>query len=437
MQRAGSTSILAAGTLLMNIGVWSSACSSSTGSTSPAVQGQAGVTAPGASHGTAGANSAASGTGASSGTAGTTATGQAGSNLSAQAGGSASGAAGNTTPAGASGAGGAAGNVTMPAAGSGGTAGSGGAAGSAAEEACNVTIPPSMDCAAKLAPGDERTCMLGTRKYIVHAGKTMNPCKPVALVIDAHGATETAPQQLGKEKFCSGSICWAGLGSGWAAESDMPGGGFIAVFPQGNNNMWQASDADFMVMLVDEMKKLADVDPKKVYISGISNGGFLTFQTGCPHSDIFHGMAPNSGGNNCTSLKQPIPLIAFDAMADFAYSSNVNATNTVVKLNNCKGDAKPWITVDSKYEEAVCRTAKGDTMAKIVPCTQVTSAMIKPTTCKIWDECDGGVKVAFCEVAPNTEHGASNASTDAHILYENDTILNTPSLAWRFFKLFW
>ena len=57
--------------------------------------------------------------------------------------------------------------------------------------------------------------------------------------------------------------------------------------------------------------------------------------------------------------------------------------------------------------------------------------------CKIWDECDEGVKVAFCDVAPNTEHGTANAATDAHIIYENNTILNTPSLAWRFFKMFW
>ena len=55
----------------------------------------------------------------------------------------------------------------------------------------------------------------------------------------------------------------------------------------------------------------------------------------------------------------------------------------------------------------------------------------------IWDECDEGLKVAWYDVAPNTEHGAANASTDAHIIYENNTILNTPSLAWRFFKLFW
>jgi poly(3-hydroxybutyrate) depolymerase len=321
-------------------------------------------------------------------------------------------------------------------AGAAGTRSQTGATGSA--EACDMQIPSSMDCAAKLAPGDERTCMLGARKYIVHAGKTMNPCQKVALVIDAHGATETAEQQLGKDKFCaSGNICWAGLGSGWAAESDTPGGGFIAVFPQGNNNMWVPGDADFMLQIVDEMKKLADIDESKVYISGISNGGFLTFQTGCPHSDVFHGMAPNSGGSSCASVTAPIPLISFDAMPDFAYSGHQTAFNSVVAADHCKGEAKPWITVDSTYPEAVCRSAKQDPMATLVPCTDVTSAMITPTVCKIWDDCDGGVQVAWCDVAPNTEHGASNAALDAHILYENDTILNTPSLAWRFFKLFW
>jgi poly(3-hydroxybutyrate) depolymerase len=265
----------------------------------------------------------------------------------------------------------------------------------------------------------------------------MNPCKPVALVIDAHGATETMAQQLGKEQFCSGTLCWAGLGSGWAAESDTDHGGFIAVFPQGNNNMWAASDATFMLNIVTEMKKLADIDPNKVYISGISNGGFLTFQTGCPNSDVFKGMAPNSGGSDCTSVKAPIPLISFDAMPDFAYDGHKSANMSVVTANHCKGASKPWLTIDGTSDLAVCRSAKQDTKATIVPCKDVKSAMVKPTTCVIWDDCDGGVKVAWCDVAPNTEHGASNAATDAHILYENDSILNTPSLAWHFFKMFW
>lgn len=303
---------------------------------------------------------------------------------------------------------------------------------------CDIVIPPSDDCGAMLAPGDERECMLGSRRYIVHAGKTMNPCEPVALVIDAHGATETAEQQIGAEAFCSsGDICWNGLGSGWAAESDTDHGGFIAVFPQGLNNRWSASDADFMLDIVEEMKLVADIDPEKVYISGISNGGFLTFQTGCPHSDVFRGMAPNAGGSSCTSVVRPIPLISFDAEPDFAYAGHETANLSVVEANNCVGDAKPWLTIDGTSDLAVCRSAKQDTMATIVPCNEVTSAMVKPTVCKIWDECDEGVKVVWCDVSPNTEHGESNASLDAHILYENDSILNTPSLAWYFFKMFW
>jgi hypothetical protein len=136
-------------------------------------------------------------------------------------------------------------------------------------------------------------------------------------------------------------------------------------------------------------------------------------------------------------VKKPIPLISFDAMPDFAYDGHKTANMSVVTANHCKGSSKPWITVDNMYDEAVCRTAKQDKNAQLIPCSMVTSAMIEPTKCVIWDECDEGVKVAWCDVAPNTEHGAANAATDAHILYENNTILNTPSLAWRFFKMFW
>jgi len=326
----------------------------------------------------------------------------------------------------------------MPAAMNGGMpAADSGTAGPPPDETCTKQVPSSTDCSAPLAPGDRRSCMVGGRMYEVYAGKTLDLCKPTALVIDAHGATETAVQQVGEMQFCaSGNICWMGLGSGWKAEADQPGGGFIAVFPQGVNNMWSQSDADFMVQLVGEIQKVADIDPKKVYISGISNGGALTYWTGCPHSDLFHGMSPNSGGSTCTSIAQPIPVIAFDDEPDFAYQGSVDAANAMVMLNKCTGAAKPWVTVDAMYDEAVCRSAKNDPMATLVPCNKV-SMMIEPTTCQVWDQCDGGVKVVFCKVAANTEHGSANASLDGHIIYENNTLLNTPSLAWRFFKSFW
>jgi hypothetical protein len=62
---------------------------------------------------------------------------------------------------------------------------------------------------------------------------------------------------------------------------------------------------------------------------------------------------------------------------------------------------------------------------------------VMPTDCQIWDGCDGGVEIVFCKVAPSTAHGPSLSSIDGHFIYENATYLNTPSLAWRFFKSHW
>jgi hypothetical protein len=46
--------------------------------------------------------------------------------------------------------------------------------------------------------------------------------------------------------------------------------------------------------------------------------------------------------------KQPIPVIAFDDMPDFAWQNSVDAKDAIVKANNCKGAEKVWVTVDSK-----------------------------------------------------------------------------------------
>jgi poly(3-hydroxybutyrate) depolymerase len=404
-------------------------CASALGcSTDPMTGTPQGMTTAGTS--SAGTLAAASGTAAKAGTgAAGTASGVAGRSAGAAASGGSVATAGTSALASGAGGGDAAlgGAPAMGAAGAGMTV---------TEPACEITIPPSMDCGAKLAPGDERMCMLGSRMYIVHAGKTMNPCKPVGLVIDAHGASETAIEQLGTEAFCSGEICWHGIGSGWKAESDAPTGGFIVVFPQGNNNMWSASDASFMLDIVDEMKKLADIDPKKIYMTGISNGGFLTHQTGCPNADVFSGMAPMAGGSACNTVTKPIPIISFAATGDFAFDGCKSANESVAMANNCQGSPKPWKTIDKNTTETWCRDSKQNTMAKLVPCNTVTSVMIEPTECVFWDQCDGGVQVVWCEVAPNTEHGPENASLDAHIIYENNTLLNMASVAWSFFKQF-
>jgi poly(3-hydroxybutyrate) depolymerase len=301
----------------------------------------------------------------------------------------------------------------------------------------------SMDCTQPLAPGDERTCTItsmgASRTYIEYAPKNLNLCNPAPVVFDAHGATETATEETGEMEFCAGGgICYHGLGSGWKQEADQPDAGFIAIFGQGVGNVWSAADAQYFLDVLADVQKQASVDTTKVYISGISNGGAVSYETACAHTDVFAGFAPMSGADasGCGMLPKAIPMIAFDDMPDFAYQGSVSAYQSMIMNEHCKGTGTNWATIDGNYTGAVCRSAKEDPTATIVPCNTVTSAMLQPTTCTVYDQCDNNSKIVFCEVAANDEHGAANASLDGHIIYENNSLLNIPSLAWKFFKSF-
>jgi poly(3-hydroxybutyrate) depolymerase len=323
--------------------------------------------------------------------------------------------------------------------------GSGGqdAAGQAADSAACTKAVPSADCNAPIAPGDMKDCMLGQREYLIYAPKNFDSCNPVPLVIDAHGATETAPQQLyGMPPFCAGAgTCWNGPGSGWRLEAEEPEGGFLLVTPQGISNRWsQGTDPDFMMQLVTQVETVANIDPKKIYITGISNGAALSYWTACAHPDVFTGLSPNSGGtlgaSVCSTLSKPLSDIQFDDKPDFAFNDSQSSVTALAMADHCKEGPKDWKTIDSTTTDKLCLLNPDDNATKLVPCNSIMPA-VEPTTCQIWDQCDGNVQVVFCQVAAGTMHGASNAAVDGHIIYENNTNLNTASVAWRFLRSFW
>lgn len=414
---------------------------------------------PGAS-GASGSVSATGGTTPSGGTGGaSTAAGASGT------GGAGAGGAGSEPGAGGAGgqpSQGAGGNPATGGVGGGGGAGgaqadaggSSGGTGGAAAEACDQIPPSSEDCAQPLAPGDDRKCTLtvggNQRSYYLYAPPTYDPCTPTALVLDCHGAMETAEVHAGIDTLhvadtLRGPLEYPGIGSGWRLEADTPEGGFIVVTPQGIDNVWTSSNDDpqFFLDIVAATKMIANIAADKVYMTGISNGSIISYTTACEHTDVFSGIAAHSAGLSCESVGKPIPVISFDAEPDFAYASTVSASDNMVELNGCDATEDPnWLTIDTNTTDAVCRNDPFDTDPELVPCntitmTSITTAGIEPTVCKRWNGCDGGVAVAFCDVAPSTLHGADNASVDAHILYGNASSLNTPSVAWRFFKSFW
>jgi hypothetical protein len=296
-------------------------------------------------------------------------------------------------------------------------------------------LPASTKCSDPLAPGDERVCRVGNRQYTIRAGKTYDPCKPAAIVLDVPTAGESPAVHLGRETFCLGSLCWTGIGSGWAAESDTPGGGFIVVVPHGTPARGEA-EAVALRDIVNETKRIAKIDPARVYVSGLGNGAESVYEAACRHGNFFRGASPNAGGLNCSAIGKGVPTIGFGAKADRNYPAIYASIENLAKVSGCKKGPQEWRKFDGSSRDAVCRSDRNDPRAQLVPCNTVTSSKLSPTQCKFWSECKDGAEVVWCDVAPGTDHGGMGAAADAFIVYHNNTNLNTPSVAWRFFQQF-
>ena len=77
--------------------------------------------------------------------------------------------------------------------------------------------------------------------------------------------------------------------------------GFIVIYPNGLNKQWndgrkgQNEDVDdmaFLDKLLQEIKIKYKVDDKKIFSTGMSNGGLFSFRLACERSKVFAAIAP-------------------------------------------------------------------------------------------------------------------------------------------------
>lgn len=115
---------------------------------------------------------------------------------------------------------------------------------------------------------------------------------------------------------------------------------FIIVHPNGtfdasNQRWWNAfgfaapNDVDFLVTLVDEISQNFIIDLDRVYSTGMSNGGFMSFELACEASSVFTAVASVTGAmpvnklNNCNP-NGPIPAMQIHGTLDAVVPYNGN-----------------------------------------------------------------------------------------------------------------
>src|SRR5262249_53053086 len=112
--------------------------------------------------------------------------------------------------------------------------------------------------------------------------------KAYPVILFLHGAGETGSD--GKKQ--------ASVGLGKAVKAQEKSFPFITIFPQSQKRTWQAgsADADRALAILDEIQKEYRADARRVYLTGLSMGGYGTWSLAQKYPERWAAIAPICGG---------------------------------------------------------------------------------------------------------------------------------------------
>jgi polyhydroxybutyrate depolymerase len=171
---------------------------------------------------------------------------------------------------------------------------------------------PSAGCrAAPVRPGEEKVTIESggeTRWFFRHVPPSYTGTTPMPVVVDIHGYAEGAAIH---ERMTE-------LGAYGDAH------GFVTITPQGAGPVarWNTTlggpDVKFVGDLLDSLDRTLCVDDRRVFVTGLSNGAFMTSAVACAYADRVAAVAPVAGIQDIAGCApaRPVPVVAFHGTAD-------------------------------------------------------------------------------------------------------------------------
>lgn len=267
------------------------------------------------------------------------------------------------------------------------------------------------------------------RTYFQYVPGSAASARPAPLVIDLHGYLEggqlhAAHTQLSK-----------------LADTE----GFLYVSPQGTGSIafWNAGpaaegpkDVEFVSDLIDHMGQQFCVDPARVYVTGLSNGAFMSSLVGCRLADKVAAIAPVAGLEfqpGCQPSR-PMPVLAFHGTADeyVAFGGGLGARGKALPMND---DTRTALASAPAFPAPLDNLKS---WAQIDGCSPTpTEKQVTPSVKLVrYEGCRGGATVGMYVVdgGGHTWPGAAFDQAIGETVGPVTTEIDANQLMWRFFQ---
>jgi len=207
------------------------------------------------------------------------------------------------------------------------------------------------------SPGDYRFSLVHgglRRQYLVHVPRSYRG-GPTPMLIAMHGGGGDADFQADDARY--------------RLISKSEQAGFIAVFPNGYSRMpsgilatWnagnccaraQAGDIDdvgFIRAVIGRIETQANIDRRRIFATGMSNGGMMSFRLACEAPEI-RAIAPVAASDNTRTCQpsRPVPVIQFHALDDdhVPFNGGKGANSLAqVDFNSVPASQAKWIALN-------------------------------------------------------------------------------------------
>lgn len=225
-----------------------------------------------------------------------------------------------------------------------------------------------------------------TREYILRVPDDYDPNRAYPLVFALHWLGGSAAQVAG------------GFGGGYYGLADVAGDQVVLVSPEGltsnagggGNLGWDnpgGRDTDLMRAIFARFGEQLCIDESRVFSTGFSYGGMMSFALACGAPDMVRAIAPMAGTlfSGCEQGDSPVAMFGFIGQQDDLLSASRTARDEILSRSGCSEEG-------TVVESSWCDGAGGGA---------------QPCTCVSYQGCDEGFPATWCEftgghqIAPN------------------------------------